>query len=335
MIIKSKTVASHLVRSLRFIAAVIAIQLLAASSPAFAHNLPLLFNGYYAVTNSVFVDPANPAYLQIRVGGGGGASQLGKFSISTTDQRLVFATGVQTGTINMEDSDGNKLIGIYSGPSAQQPDGRFTFGGEIVFNGGTGPYAKASGSVQVDGWARVNPETSTGIGLVTFKGWLRGAEVKPSKYFSLVESFDGRVSNPNFTAVGKGFATRIGKFRDENATIASPIAGFVGLVDGKFTALYPFDSVWTTPGGDQLFLTSVETVSFVTILLPDGTPVPDITQPSRAKLYQTIVGGTGRFAGTEGVVFGNALFTPTGTDENGALVIDGRHCGSGALVSRR
>lgn len=307
---------------------------LLASATATAHHLPLIFNGYYAVTNSVFVDPADPAHLQIRVGGGGGASQIGKFSITTTDQTLDFATGVQTGTINMEDSDGNKLTGVYSGPSAQEPDGRFTFGGEIVFNGGTGPWANASGTVQVDGWARVNPDTSTGIGLVTFKGWLRGAEVKPSKYFSLVESFDGRVNNPNFTATGQGFATRIGKFRDENGTVASPYNGFVGIVDGKFTALYPFDSVWTTTSGDQLFLTSVETVSFVTLVLPDGTPVPDITQPSRAKLYQTIVGGTGRFAGAEGVVFGNALFTPTGTDENGALVIDGRLCGSGAILMK-
>lgn len=335
MIHQSKTVASCLVRSFKLVVAVIVIQLLAASAPAFAHNLPLLFNGYYAVTNSVFVDPANPAYLQIRVGGSGGASQLGHFSISTDDQRLDFATGVQTGTINMEDSAGNKLIGIYSGPSAQQPDGRVTFGGQIVFSGGTGPYANASGTVQVDGWARVNPETSTGIGLVSFKGWLRGAEVKPSKFFSLVESIDGRVNNPNFTAVGNGFATRIGKFRDENATIVSPFNGFVGIVDGKFTALYPFDSVWTTPGGDELHLTAVETVSFATIVLPDGTPVPDITQPSRAKLYQTIVGGTGRFEGAEGVVFGNATFTPTGTDPDGALIIDGRLCGAGALVSRR
>ncbi len=319
---------------LRLLAIGLALQLLAATA-ACASTLPLLFNGYYAVTNSVFVDPADPAHLQIRVGGGGGASQIGKFSISTTDQTLDFATGVQTGTINMEDSDGNRLTGIYSGPSAQEPDGRVTFGGEIVFHGGTGPYAKASGSVRVDGWARVNPETSTGIALVTFKGWLRGADLKPSKCFSVVESLDARVSNPTFTAVGEGFATRIGRFRDENATVASPFNGFVGIVGGKFTALYPFDSVWTTPGGDQLFLTAVETVSFATILLPDGTPVPDITQPSRAKLYQTIVGGTRRFAGAEGVVFGNALFTPTGNDENGALVIDGRWCGSGAIMQRR
>ncbi len=316
------------------LAVVIALQLLAAGV-AQASHLPLLFKGYYAVTNSVFVDPADSAYLQIRVGGSGAASQIGRFTISTTDQRLDFATGLQTGTINMEDSDGNKLTGIYSGPSAQQPDGRVTFGGQIVFHGGTGPFVNVSGSVKVDGWARVNPETGTGIGLVTFSGWLRGAEVEPSKYFSLVESIDGRVDNPNFTAVGEGFATRIGKFRDENATIISPLNGFVGIVDGKFTAIYAFDSVWTTPPGDELHLTAVETVSFATIMLPDGNPVPDITQPSRAKLYQTILGGTGRFAGAEGVVFGNALFTPTGTDETGALIIDGKLSGIGALTPRR
>lgn len=318
----------------RLLAVVLAPQWLAIGA-AQASHLPLPFNGYYAVTNSVFVDPADPAHLQIRVGGGGGASQLGKFTISTTDQALDFATGVQTGTINLEDSGGNKLTGLYSGPSAQEPDGRFTFGGTIVFNGGTGPYANANGTVQVDGWARVDPATGTGIGLVTFNGSLLGAEVKASDPFSLVESIDGRVNNPNFTAVGKGFATRIGKFRDRNATVASPFNGFVGIVDGKFTALYPFDSVWTTPDGDQLHLTAVETVSFATVVLPDGTPVPDITQPSRAKLYQTIVGGTGRFAGAEGVVFGTALFTPTGIDEDGAFVIDGQLSGSGELKSKQ
>ena len=143
-------VRSH-ARVLRLLAGCLGLTVL-VSTPATAHNLPLAFAGYYAVTNSVFVDPADPAHLQIRVGGGGGASQLGKFSISTTDQTLDFATGVQTGTINLEDSGGNRLTGIYSGPSAQEPDGRFTFGGEIVFNGGTGPYASASGTVRVDGW---------------------------------------------------------------------------------------------------------------------------------------------------------------------------------------
>lgn len=306
-----------------------------ATTTAQASHLPLLFKGYYAVTNSVFVDPADPAHLQIRVGGGGGASQIGKFSISTTDQTLDFATGVQTGTINMEDSDGNKLTGIYSGPSAQEPDGRFTLGGEIVFNGGTGPYVNASGSVRVDGWARVNPETSTGIGLVTFKGWLRGAEVKPSIPFAAVESLDAVVTNPTFVADGNGFATRIGRFQNHDATVESPFNGFVGIVNGKFTAIYAFDSVWTTPGGDQLFLTAVETVSFVTILLPDGTPVPDITQTSEAKIYQTIVGGTGRYAGFEGVLFANATFKPAGFNDAGGLIVDGHWCGSGALTTSR
>ncbi len=308
----------------------VALQLLAAGA-AHASHLPLLFKGYYVVTNSVFVDPADPAHLQIRVGGAGGASQIGRFTISTSDQRLDFATGLQTGTINMEDSDGHKLTGIYSGPSAQQPDGRFTFGGQIVFNGGTGPFANARGSVQVDGWARVSPETGTGIGLVTFQGYVRGADVKPSLPFAAVESLDALVSNPTFTAEGIGYATRIGKFRDVNATVASPFNGFVGIVDGKFTAIYAFDSVWTTTTGEELHLTAVETLAFATILLPDGTPVPDLTQASRAKIYQTIVGGTGRYVGMEGVVFANALFTPTGTDENGALIIDGKWAGGGAL----
>ena len=312
----------------------VALQLLAAST-AQASYLPLIFKGYYAVTNSAFVDPADPAHLQIRVGGSGAASQIGRFSISTTDQRLDFATGLQTGTINMEDSDGHKLTGIYSGPSAQQPDGRFTFGGQIVFNGGTGPFANASGSVKVDGWARVNPETGTGIGLVSFQGYLRGAAVRPTLPFAAFESLDALVGADGFTAAGDGYATRLGRFRDVNATVASPFNGFVGIVDGKFTAIYAFDSVWTTPPGDELHLTAVETVSFATILLPDGTPVPDITQPSRAKVYQTILGGTGRFAGAEGVFFGNALFTPTGTDENGALIIDGKLSGIGALTPRR
>ncbi len=318
----------------RLLAAILALQLLAAGV-AQASHLPLLFKGYYAVTNSVFVDPADPAYLQIRVGGSGGASQLGKFTISTDDQRLDFATGVQTGTINMQDSEGHQLIGIYSGPSAQQPDGRFTFGGKIIFNGGTGRYANASGSVQVDGWARVNPETGTGIGLVTFQGYLRGADVKPSSFFAFVTKADALVDNPNFTVVGEGFATRIGKFTDDTATIASPISGFVGIVDGKFTAIYPYGSIWTTKNGDQIHLTCVETVAFETIILPDGTPVPDLSQVSRSKIYQTVIGGTGRYKGMEGVTFANAVFTPVGTDAQGRLMITAKWAGSGALSAKR
>ena len=329
----AQTIVGRLSLAIRVMAVIAALHLQAGVAQA--SHLPLIFKGYYAVTNSVFVDPADPAHLQIRVGGGGGASQLGKFSISTTDQTLDFATGVQTGTINMEDSDGNKLIGIYSGPSAQQPDGRFTFGGEIVFNGGTGPYANASGTVRVDGWARVNPDTSTGIGLVTFSGYLRGAKVKPASFFAFATKADALVDNPNFTVVGEGFATRIGKFTDDTATIASPISGFVGIVDGKFTAIYPYASVWTTRSGDEIHISAVETVAFETIILPDGTPVPDLNQVSRAKIYQTVIGGTGRYKGVEGVTFANAVFTPVGTDAQGRLMISARWAGSGALSSRR
>jgi hypothetical protein len=75
----------------------------------------------------------------------------------------------------------------------------------------------------------------------------------------------------------------------------------------------------------------VETVAFETITLSDGSAVPDLSQPSRAKIYQTIIGGTGRYAGLEGVVFANALFTPTGTDAEGRLIIDGKWSGGGML----
>jgi hypothetical protein len=221
------------------------------------------------------------------------------------------------------------------GPSTQQPDGRVTFTGMIQFTGGTGRYLTAAGSVNFEGWARLDPATGTGIGLVEFSGSLTDVVPAPSVPFAVQEQIDGRVANPVFTATGTGKAGVIGRFTDVNQTVASPFAGFVGIVDGKFTALYPFDSVWTTPSGDKVYATAVETVSFPTVILPDGTPVPDITQPSRAKVYQTIRGGTGRFAGAEGVVLAGALFTPVGVDDQGRLIIDGQLSGEGALVQRR
>ena len=41
-------------------------------------------------------------------------------------------------------------------------------------------------------------------------------------------------------------------------------------------------------------------------------PVPDLNQMSHSKIYQTVIGGTGRYEGMEGVTFANAVFTPVG-----------------------
>jgi len=48
------SILQNLARKIRLLAVVIALQLLAAGV-AQASHLPLLFKGYYAVTNSVFV----------------------------------------------------------------------------------------------------------------------------------------------------------------------------------------------------------------------------------------------------------------------------------------
>lgn len=63
------------------------------------------------------------------------------------------------------------------------------------------------------------------------------------------------------------------------------------------------------------------------------TPVPDLNQVSRSKIYQTVIGGTGRYEGVEGVTFANAMFTPVGRMPKRRLMISARWAGSGALSS--
>ncbi len=58
-----------------------------------------------------------------------------------------------------------------------------------------------------------------------------------------------------------------------------------------------------------------------------------LNQVSHSKIYQTVIGGTGRYEGMEGVTFANAVFTPVGTDAQGRLMISAKWAGSGALSS--
>ena len=72
-----------------------------------------------------------------------------------------------------------------------------------------------------------------------------------------------------------------------------------------------YESVWTTRGGDQLVFSSLEFISFVLVILPDGSPAPDFSQPSTPQIFQTLKGGNGRFANAQGVTFAEGTFDPT------------------------
>ena len=60
-----------------------------------------------------------------------------------------------------------------------------------------------------------------------------------------------------------------------------------------------------------MVFSAIEFISFALITLPDGSPVPDLSQPSTPEYYYTVESGTGRFQRAQGVLFGEGSFIPT------------------------
>lgn len=69
------------------------------------------FKGCYAVTNAAFVDPSQPGYLQVRIGGNGGVAQVSAVKVWPTVERMDLATA----NVTMEDSSGRKSGGKDTG----------------------------------------------------------------------------------------------------------------------------------------------------------------------------------------------------------------------------
>ena len=88
---------------------------------------PLWVKGYQAVTNRVFVDPAEPGFLQVRFSGEGGVAHFGLMQGGSDDQKVSFATGELTAHLTLADAEGDEIVFSTLASTAQQPDGHVTF----------------------------------------------------------------------------------------------------------------------------------------------------------------------------------------------------------------
>jgi hypothetical protein len=119
----------------------------------------LPFSESYSAAGTITSSPSCPAgTLLVELAGGGTATHIGRYTISNS-HCLDLATGVFTnGTFLKTAPNGDQLIGTYGGGgSILEPPlpptlvGRFAITGTIVFTGGTGRYAGASGTAAMTG----------------------------------------------------------------------------------------------------------------------------------------------------------------------------------------
>jgi hypothetical protein len=283
---------------------------------------PLHVKGYQAAVNVNDFASEPGVAIHVQFDGEGGVAHLGKMTSHSEDQRGDLATGVLTATVTFTDSNGDDLVVSSLGFSEFQPDFRITFSGQLTVIGGTGRFSNASGQMSYEGWARITDMVaSTGIGFFTFEGDLNGISVMPEAAFTTQETGSAVFDGVNFVYKGSGNSSHFGKFTDVVQTEPQPFEGqfngaFMGIVDGRIVLISSFVNEWTHPNGTKLLSSGIEFVSFA--LTPGGDP--DFTQPSIADVYQTIDGGTGRFAEAEGVLFETGYFVPTAPQQVSAQV---------------
>lgn len=287
---------------------------LGASTGIFAGSKsePLLIKGYQTYTNVGFINPANPAILEVRTGGEGGLAHLGKIRSWSDDQEGNLVTGELTATYTFEDIRGNRLFMSALGTSAFQPDGRITFSGTLTITGGTCRFRNAHGILRFDGWARTtDPATGIGIGFTTLEGTIHGTHIERAKPISIAEEGSAIFTPPDFIYNGSGVISRFGRFDSIVENTPGPFNGvFVGIINGQFTLASSFEAVATLRDGSQMLWSGIEFVYFNMIVLPDGSPAPDLSTPRTGQVYQTLEGGTGRVKGAEGVLFEEIAFAP-------------------------
>lgn len=282
-----------------------------ADAPGHRSN-PIHVQGYQAYTNLVFLNPTNPVILEVRTGGEGGLSHLGKLRSWSTDQTGNLGTGELKATYTFEDEQGDQLRMSAIGSGAFQPDGRVTFAGEFTVVGGTGKFRHAQGTLRFEGWSRTTDYlTGAGIGFGTIDGIIRGTQVDEDKPFVTSNRGSATFNGADFLFTGTGVASRVGRFDNTAHNTPGPFNGaFVGIVDGKFTLAWSVEEQWTTRNGDQVRWSGVEFVHFELLVLPEGSLAPDFTKPSQGDIYLVAEGGSGRFAQAQGVMLNRADFVP-------------------------
>ena len=205
-----------------------------------------------------------------------------------------------------------------AGPSAFQPDGRITFNGTFTVISGTGRFEDAYGTLQYDGWARTTDfATGQGIGFLTITGILRGTTVRRHAPSAYADNRIGTILNDgqDFVFQGSGVSTSVGLFKDAAQSFPGPFrAAFIGLIDGRFILSSSYESVWTTRKGDKVKFSAIEFIAFEILTLPDGSPAPDLSKPSKTEIFQTVESGTGQYKKAQGVFFGKGTFDPTSPD---------------------
>jgi hypothetical protein len=290
------------------------------SSTALAHDEdhvrqfnPLYIKGYQVYTNVAFMDPSHPIILQVRTGGEGGLSHLGKMRSWSTDQEGNLVTGELTAHYTFQDKDGHNLLLLADGFSTFQSDGRIIFAGSFTVLGGTGRFKRATGILHFEGWARAtDPATGQGIGFVTVEGVLENTRIDAAPPLVSLESGIGTISNnEDFIYEGNGIANGLGQFKDHSQSRPGPFhSAFVGIIDGRFVFSSVYDAVWTDRHGDKLKFSAVEFLSYGLVMV-NGEPAPDFSKPSTLEAYYTVESGAGAFKHAQGVLFGKGSLTPT------------------------
>lgn len=119
----------------------------------------LPFKETYGATGTIVPSAGCPAgTVLVSLEGGGTATHVGRYTISNS-HCLDLATGVFTGgTFVKTAASGDQLVGTYAGggtvvvaPAPPDFIGRFAVTGTLLFTGGTGRYAGASGTLEMRG----------------------------------------------------------------------------------------------------------------------------------------------------------------------------------------
>ena len=91
-----------------------------------------------------------PQFL-VSLNGGGTATHIGKYTI-TNSHCVDPTTGELTsGSFVKTAANGDQIFGTYAGSSEPAPGGGFRVSGRVTFNGGTGRFARATGSTNLEG----------------------------------------------------------------------------------------------------------------------------------------------------------------------------------------
>lgn len=283
---------------------------------------PLLIEGYQMYTNLVTVSASDPTVLEVKTGGEGGLSSLGKMRSWSDDQQGDLVTGALSAHYTFEDKAGNKLFMSANGGSTIEPDGRFLLSGKLKVTGGTGPFRMARGVLNFEGWARtIDQSTGAGISLIRFDGEICGTKIEPAKPFKNTETGGATFVPPDFVYEGTSNLSHLGKCLNTVENTAGPFNGaFVGIVDGKIALCWSYEGRSTFRDGSSLNWSGLEIVHFNIVTAPDGSPAPDFTTPSIPEIYQTVEGGSGRLRQTQAVMFEGGLFTPVGPNKIAAEI---------------